>query len=272
MKYFNPNIYNFLFFRCALFPLTVIKTQLQVQFKNDVYKGMFDCGFKIYRSEGMPGLYRGFWISSFQIISGVFYISTYEGVRHLLTQRGCGDRTKALFAGGCASLVGQTIIVPFDVVSQHIMVLGMNNHGITNINPLGINTNIKSKSKLSLMIGKEILRRDGFFGFYRGYTARSVNIFLNFVGQVNFLENFFTLLISIGILIFNVCFIFAVYVLTFRIHLYGGISTMYIKVCIVFENGKVMILKIIVQICININLFKGQYTANRLLLNYHKSR
>ena len=108
--------------RCALFPLTVIKTQLQVQFKNDVYNGMIDCACKIYKTEGMKGLYRGFWISSFQIVSGVFYISTYEGVRHLLRQRGYGTSTKAIVAGGCASLVGQTIIVPFDVISQHMMV------------------------------------------------------------------------------------------------------------------------------------------------------
>ena len=31
---------------------------------------------------------------------------------------------RALAGGGCASLVGQTIIVPFDVISQHLMVLG----------------------------------------------------------------------------------------------------------------------------------------------------
>jgi solute carrier family 25 protein 44 len=88
--------------RCALFPLTVIKTQLQVQFKNDVYKGMIDCSMKIYKSEGVKGLYRGFWISSFQIISNVFYISTYEGVRHILSQQGYGNRTKAILAGGAA--------------------------------------------------------------------------------------------------------------------------------------------------------------------------
>jgi solute carrier family 25, member 44 len=155
--------------RCALFPLTVIKTQLQVQFKNDVYKGMIDCGCKIYKSEGVRGLYRGFWVSSFQIISGVFYISTYEGVRHILTQKGAGDRTKAILAGGAASLVGQTIIVPFDVISQHMMVLGMNAHG-TAINPLGINTAAK-KSELAIKIAKEIFRRDGVTGYYRGYTA-----------------------------------------------------------------------------------------------------
>lgn len=130
---------------------------------------MIDCGCKIYKSEGTRGLYRGFWVSSFQIISGVFYISTYEGVRHILTQRGTNDRVKAILAGGAASLVGQTIIVPFDVISQHMMVLGMNAHG-TVINPLGINTAAR-KSELAIKIAKEIFKRDGLTGYYRGYTA-----------------------------------------------------------------------------------------------------
>lgn len=56
--------------------------------------------------------------------AGVFYISTYEGVRHLLTQRQVDGRIKAFVAGGLASMVGQTIIVPFDVISQHLMMMG----------------------------------------------------------------------------------------------------------------------------------------------------
>lgn len=130
---------------------------------------MIDCGCKIYKAEGVRGLYRGFWISSFQIVSGVFYISTYEGVRHILTQRGSGDKVKAVLAGGAASLVGQTIIVPFDVISQHIMVLGMNAHG-QQINPLGIQITAK-KSELAVRIAREIFKRDGVTGYYRGYTA-----------------------------------------------------------------------------------------------------
>lgn len=54
----------------------------------------------------------------------MFYISTYEGVRHLLSQNNVDGRLKALIAGGAASLVGQTIIVPFDVLSQHLMMIG----------------------------------------------------------------------------------------------------------------------------------------------------
>lgn len=172
-KFFPLSMLSSFSVRCALFPLTVIKTQLQVQFKNDIYKGMIDCGMKIFKNEGVSGLYRGFWISSFQIVSGVFYISTYEGVRHILNQHGAGQRTKALVAGGSASLVGQTIIVPFDVISQHVMVLGMGKQGKGEVNPLGIKINLNNSSRLrlSMQIAREIIRRDGITGFYRGYTA-----------------------------------------------------------------------------------------------------
>lgn len=121
---------------------------------------MLDAYCKILKTEGFSGLYRGFWVSSVQIVSGnlfsslnqkwntanilkflksncfckisnkiwtgVFYISTYEGVRHLLAQRDVDSRMRALIAGGTASIVGQTIIVPFDVLSQHLMMIGAN--------------------------------------------------------------------------------------------------------------------------------------------------
>lgn len=184
-KFFPLSMLSSFSVRCCFYPLTLIKTQLQVQFKNDVYNGMFDAAYKIYKTEGPRGLYKGFWISSVQIFSGVFYISTYEGVRHMLTQYGAGERTKALLAGGCASMVGQTIIVPFDVISQHAMVLGMGDpinvnrmNGkpctkslVTEVNPLGINYHGRSRMRISYDIAAEILRRDGIKGYYRGYLA-----------------------------------------------------------------------------------------------------
>lgn len=102
--------------------------------KNILFTGMIDACQKIYRGEGMSGMYRGFWISSMQILSGVFYVSTYEGVRHLLGKESStvhiDSKLKALIGGGCASIVAQTIVVPFDVLSQHLMVLGLNmKHG-----------------------------------------------------------------------------------------------------------------------------------------------
>lgn len=56
---------------------------------------------------------------------GVFYISTYEGVRHILNRRNINSNIRAFIAGAAASLVGQTIIVPFDVLSQHLMMMGI---------------------------------------------------------------------------------------------------------------------------------------------------
>jgi len=75
-------------------------------------------------------------------------VSTYEGVRHSLSSHGIKDShiraliggtctiycdftlcmfisLKYLSSGACASVVGQTIIVPFDVISQHMMIVGM---------------------------------------------------------------------------------------------------------------------------------------------------
>uniref|UniRef100_A0A1B0CHC3 Putative carrier protein n=1 Tax=Lutzomyia longipalpis TaxID=7200 RepID=A0A1B0CHC3_LUTLO len=169
-KFFPLSMLSSFTVRCCLYPLTVIKTQLQVQFRNDVYSGMLDAGTKIYKSDGVSGLYRGFWISSVQLISGVFYISTYESVRHVLGQYGAGQRTKAPAAGGCASVVGQTLIVPFDVISQHMMVIGMPATEKGGLNPLGIKPQ-NGRFRLAAGITKEIYRRDGFRGLYRGYTA-----------------------------------------------------------------------------------------------------
>lgn len=42
-----------------------------------------------------------------------------------MAQRNIDGRVRALVGGGCASIVGQTIVVPFDVISQHLMVLGL---------------------------------------------------------------------------------------------------------------------------------------------------
>lgn len=43
-----------------------------------------------------------------------------------MNQKNVHSNIRALIAGGTASLVGQTIIVPFDVLSQHLMMMGVN--------------------------------------------------------------------------------------------------------------------------------------------------
>lgn len=181
-KFFPLSMLSSFSVRCCLYPLTVIKTRLQIQRHNVMYNGMIDACRKIYKLEGFSGLYRGFWISSIQIVSGVFYVSTYEGVRHLLGREPLALRidslVKALIAGGAASLVGQTIVVPFDILSQHLMVLGINNKSgkiyidKLGMNPLGLNLEPgRSRAHISIEVVRSIYQRDGYKGFYRGYVA-----------------------------------------------------------------------------------------------------
>jgi len=162
--------------RCLLYPFTVIKTRLQVQHHNSVYNGTLDAFRKTFQQEGMGGLYRGFWVSAFQLVSGVAYITTYETVRHVLHTCGVQDsRLRALAGGGAASLVGQTIIVPFDVISQHLMVLGQVERRpgkkTRRLNPLRIQYEHLSTRRISLEVIKQIYKQDGLRGFYRGYFA-----------------------------------------------------------------------------------------------------
>ncbi|XP_050693512.1 solute carrier family 25 member 44-like isoform X1 [Eriocheir sinensis] len=174
-KFFPLSMLSSFSVRCMLYPFTLIKTRIQIQRQSEVYKGTFDAFQKIVKTEGMGGLYKGFWMSAFQLVSGIFYITTYENVRHFLQQRGVKDsRVRALAGGACASLVGQTIIVPFDVISQHMMVLGQaEGYGKSRIvvNPLKIDYVGRKKPQIALDIIRNIYKLDGVKGFYRGYMA-----------------------------------------------------------------------------------------------------
>lgn len=174
-KFFPLSMLSSFAVRCSLYPLTLIKTRLQIQKHDSMYTGLIDAGSKIYRTEGLPGLYRGFWVSSVQIVSGVAYIATYESTRHVLKKHEVSPTSRALLSGGVASLVGQTIIVPFDVISQHLMFLGVSGcqeGGKVVLSSLGLNIDPRrSKFRTTIDIAQVIYRTDGIRGFYRGYFA-----------------------------------------------------------------------------------------------------
>ncbi|XP_054722718.1 solute carrier family 25 member 44-like [Uloborus diversus] len=175
-RFFSLSMVNSFALRGLLYPFTVIKTRLQIQRQNALYTGTFDAFLKILKYEGACGLYRGFWINSIQMVSGIGYIITYEKVRHMLTLYADirDGRLKGLIGGGCGSLVGQTIITPFDVVSQHMMVLGqLRDKSVANptaMNPLNIQLG-SSRRGLAMAIVREVYKKDGLKGFYRGYYA-----------------------------------------------------------------------------------------------------
>lgn len=173
-KFYSLGVFMTLTTRATVYPASLIRTRLQVQKGKALYSGTFDAFCKILRTEGIGGLYRGFMVNTFTLISGQAYITTYELVRKYTSNYSPSNTVKSVVAGGAASLVAQTITVPIDIVSQHLMMQGQGEHL----------TRFKVKPKVMLATTKckptfgqtrditvQILAADGFRGFYRGYVA-----------------------------------------------------------------------------------------------------
>lgn len=151
--FFGPTL--FLGIRAILYPANLIKIRLQVQRKNALYNGSRDAFLKVIKTEGFRGLYKGFMVSCFGLFSGQCYITTYELVRARTSEYSTALR--GFLAGGLASVVGQTITVPVDIVSQKLMVQGQGDQ--------------KYKLKGSKAIFSEIIVKHGPVGLYKGYFA-----------------------------------------------------------------------------------------------------
>jgi len=175
--YFPLTALSGLTIRSILYPFTLVKTRLQLQRGCSVYTSLYDAFKKIVTNEGSRGLYRGFWISNLMIFSQVSYIGTYEFVRTYLAQQTplTEQRLRSLIAGGCASVVGQTMIVPIDVVSQHLQLLGL---GVQQSKKGRVSQNIvipslvgKSRFYAAQAIISSLYQQEGLRGFYKGYAA-----------------------------------------------------------------------------------------------------
>lgn len=183
-KYFPLTALSGFTIRTLLYPFSLVKTRLQLQRRHhSVYTSLFDAIRTIVRTEGFNGLYRGFWVSNLMIVSQVSYIGTYEGVRNYLADNTTltNSKIRSLIAGACASTVGQTTVVPIDIVSQHLQLLGLSSKSadpskkhskVKPLNRLDIPPEaLNSRIGAAKAIVSVIYRRDGLRGFYRGYMA-----------------------------------------------------------------------------------------------------
>uniref|UniRef100_A0A5S6QD90 Solute carrier family 25 member 44 n=1 Tax=Trichuris muris TaxID=70415 RepID=A0A5S6QD90_TRIMR len=188
-KFLWLNTVSSLLIRTVVYPMTVVKTLIQVDSCNGRYRGTVSSFRRIVSQEGFSSLYRGFWINSFQILSGISYIMSYEKIKGLLSDQGIkSPHVRAFVGGGCASAFGQLILVPLDVVSQHIMVYRKDNRPVSgsfrktlvasspsaSLDPLNLKAALERNpgAPLSVLVCREIYQKDGFLkGFYRGYFA-----------------------------------------------------------------------------------------------------
>ena len=178
-KYFPLTLISGFSIRTLLYPFTLIKTRLQIQKHHAMYRGTYDAFTKIGRVEGIRGLYKGFWVTNLFIVPQMAYISTYEGVRKLLAEKSevTNNQVKSFVGGGCASLVGQTFVVPIDIVSQHIMMITDGKKGNKQTKgrfstPLNIpESSLKSPFGRSVAVTRAVYQQYGVRGFYKGYLA-----------------------------------------------------------------------------------------------------
>ncbi|KAF7493600.1 Solute carrier family 25 member 44 [Sarcoptes scabiei] len=181
-KFFGLSAIHSITLRFFLYPLTVIKTRLQLQKTGqEVYKGTIHAFRQIVQNEGFFGLYKGFWVNTMQVVSGFGYIITYEKARHILSKNNINDnRVRGLIAGGLGSLVSQTIICPFDVISQHLMLWNKStrarklSQSAASSKPyhLNIDPEMVRRYGLSRSVVKELYRCDGGLrAYYRGYLS-----------------------------------------------------------------------------------------------------
>ena len=169
--------------RAVLYPINLIKVHLFMQQGNSLYSGATDAFRKILRREGIRGLYRGFTVSLLGMASGQLYITTYELTRSRLP--GYSTEFKGLVAGTCATIMGQLLTVPVDVVSQHMMMEGQEKLGqrmasskakpsqyilVKNTDyvlPRQAQRGVRS----AYHIVRDILHREGFHGLHKGYSV-----------------------------------------------------------------------------------------------------
>lgn len=170
----------FFFVRAVIYPFNFIKTRLFMQQQNQLYNGTFDAFRKVVRYEGVRALYKGFNVSILGLAAGQLYITTYELSRSQLS--GYSTELKGLISGGLATCVGQTVTVPIDILSQHLMMDGQatttQTPGASKLKPpyivvknvdYVINRQAEIKLRTGISVAREIVSREGLKGLYRGY-------------------------------------------------------------------------------------------------------
>ena len=162
--------------RTIIYPISLVRTRLQIQKHRNVYMNTHDAFRKIIRNAGVRGLYDGFLFNNIAIISQTAYIYTYEYTRENLLNNGTevfGSNAKfaaGFGAGFCASTVSQFFQVPIDIVNQHLQMKGINRvKGDVAVPKARFGHSV-------LSVVKDVYSTSGILGFYRGFFV-STSVF-----------------------------------------------------------------------------------------------
>lgn len=113
----------------ALYPVSVVKTRLQVATKESVERNALSVIKGIWKADGVPGLYRGFGtVITGAVPTRVIFMTALETTKvaafKMVEPFKLSEPTQAALANGLAgmtaSLFSQTIFVPIDVVNTSV--------------------------------------------------------------------------------------------------------------------------------------------------------
>lgn len=111
----------------ALYPLSVIKTRMQVAVKDSAEKNAMSVVKGLMKNDGVPGLYRGFGtVITGAVPARIIFLTALEttkvGAFKMVEPFKFSEPTQAAIANGLAgmtaSLFSQAVFVPIDVVCR----------------------------------------------------------------------------------------------------------------------------------------------------------
>ncbi|KAL2896082.1 Solute carrier family 25 member 44 [Bienertia sinuspersici] len=146
----------------ALYPVSVVKTRLQVASKDIAERSAFSVAKSILKTDGVPGLYRGFGtVITGAVPARIIFLTALETTKiaafRMLEPLKWSEPSQAAIANGIAGMVGslsaQAVFVPVDVVSQKLMVQGYSGYATYNG---------------GLDVFRKVVKADGVRGLYRG--------------------------------------------------------------------------------------------------------
>ncbi|GAV87400.1 Mito_carr domain-containing protein [Cephalotus follicularis] len=147
----------------ALYPVSVVKTRLQVASKETAERNAGSVIRGILKKDGVSGLYRGFGtVITGAIPARIIFLTALETTKvaalKTLEPFVSSEPTQAAIANGIAgmtaSIFSAAVFVPVDVISQKLMVQGYSGH---------------AKYNGGLDVVRQVIKSDGIRGLYRGF-------------------------------------------------------------------------------------------------------
>ncbi|XP_062214554.1 uncharacterized protein LOC133915422 [Phragmites australis] len=147
----------------ALYPVSVVKTRMQVASGDAVRRNALATIKNILKVDGVPGLYRGFaTVITGAVPTRIIFLTALETTKaaslKLVEPLKLLEPVQAAVANGLAGLsastCSQAVFVPIDVISQKLMVQGYSGH---------------ARYKGGIDVARKIIKADGVRGLYRGF-------------------------------------------------------------------------------------------------------